>query len=148
MNAVNQYSPALKDDLVRIYNFIERFKEENDNFQFTKLGVQKAYAHLMMESHCGERYAEKFLQLLPEIKWLAENQPTHVYINYYTTKMAVMVKYHYYKEAVEEIQEVGVFEYKFIKKFDEVEADYQGLKLFNRNIGTTKKVTKSLVLSN
>ena len=60
---MKDFSPRLKDSLVRLYNFIERFKDTKEWCQFTVKGVNSASHHLT-GSFVGEVYAERFIKEL------------------------------------------------------------------------------------
>jgi hypothetical protein len=125
---IHEYSPRLKDDLVRLYNFIERFKNDEDKkdwCQFTEFGINQT-SHFLTGSHCGEVYAKKFLQMLPQIKWLSENQPTHEFKCTYEMIDENGGKYSHITNHV-------------IKTFDVNHAEYLA-KLNNRRATEIKKV--------
>lgn len=71
-----EYSPYLKDDLVRTYNFIEKFQNEHEFAKFTVEGVNRTMFHLNGD-FVGEKYASKFIAKLEDIKELAINQPEY-----------------------------------------------------------------------
>lgn len=117
---ITEYSPRLKDMLCRTYKFIERFKDEKTYVDFTISGVMKV-------GDVNEKYATKFLKLLPEIKQLVEEQPHHIYVCH------SMIKF-------DEERTVGKFEHRIVESYDTRESDWNGLTLFGRDWGTRKKV--------
>jgi hypothetical protein len=74
-----------------------------------------------------EKYGERFLSELPQIKILAENQPEHIYIIYSISE-------------VTGFGELGAIEYFRKKSYDEKECDYIAFKVYGRNFKTAKKI--------
>lgn len=122
---MKDFSPNLKDSLVRLYNFIEKFKDTKEWCQFTVDGVNKASHHLT-GSFVGKAYAERFIKELNLIKDLASNQPEHVYNVTYNMTGEDNVEFN------------NIVEYR-IKTYDNEVADYH-CKLNNRYCAKIEKV--------
>lgn len=69
------FSGMLKDELVKVYNFIVRHQEELENVDFTPQGIMMAH-NLTSIVSCSEKWANIFLANLEQIKSLSDNQPT------------------------------------------------------------------------
>ena len=77
---INNYSIGLKDDLCRLYNYIERHSGNNEGYlkliNFTEEGIHWAFVNLSLDGNPNKKYVNKFFNNLDLIRELTKYQPS------------------------------------------------------------------------